>query len=208
MQTTAAVNLEKGGRVDLTKGTGLTKIGVGLGWDLKATAGDQFDLDASVICCAAGGKILPMPDHLLFFNSPSSNNTANVKEKMILGGALLHSGDNLTGEGEGDDEFITIDFNRVPAEVHEMHILCNIFKGAERNQNFGQVNNAFARAFNVETGESLAKYDLSENYSSNTGVHVATVYRHDDNGTWAWKFRAIGEGKNGSINDIMGTYPQ
>lgn len=188
------VNLEKGQRVDITKtNPGLKVAAIGLGWDVKAGAGDAFDLDAFGLALQ-GKKLKELPAHILYFGSPK---TAN--KPQILGGALTHSGDNLTGAGEGDDETILVDFSKLPATVDEIIVCVNIYKAASRNnQNFGQVNNAFVRIYDFDSKAEILKFDLSEDYSAFNGMVMGKLYLKDGE----WKFQAVGEGKNGDINEI------
>jgi len=193
--TGPGLSLEKGQKVDLTKGTTLAILCLGLGWDVNASSGSAFDLDAFAIPLT-GGK-LTNGANLLYFGSPKVNN-----HPTTLGGSLMHSGDNLTGVGDGDDETITMRLNDIPADVEEVLIAVNIYQADSRRQNFGQVRNAFCRLYNQDTNEEMMRYDLSEDYSTNTAVVFGRVYRHNGE----WKFNAIGEGKNGSINDIAAQY--
>lgn len=180
------LNLEKGNRIDLTKtNPGLKIIGVGLGWDVKSGSGDNFDLDAFGVALV-GGKFTSKA-HVVFFN-----------QKKILNDALVHSGDNLTGEGDGDDETIIVDLSKVPADVTEIMLGVNIYQAEQRRQNFGQVNNAFIRLYDKETNQEIAKYDLSEDFSATTGMVLGKMYSKDGE----WKFQAIGEAKTGDISKI------
>jgi len=175
-----AVNLSKGQKVDLTKSNpGLTKVKVGLGWDTnKYDGGSSFDLDASAFCLNASGKTSSERD-FIFYNNRSNAN-----------GSIHLSGDNQTGEGEGDDEFMTIELGQVPEEVQKIAFCITIHDAAARNQNFGQVANSFARVLNDATGEELIRYDLGEDFSIETAIVVAELYRHNGE----WKFSAVGSG--------------
>lgn len=194
--TPTSVALVKEQKLDLTKGTGLTLLCIGLGWDV-ATSGGDVDLDATIIALNAERK-LKDSGHVLYFGSPK--NAAG--QPCILNGAMIHSGDNLTGAGDGDDETLTIDLTKLPDEVVEMEVFINIFQADSRNQKFGMVKNAFARMYDGTTKAELAKYDLNEDYSSNTGVLMVRIYKHNGE----WKVQALGNGKNGSINDILKDY--
>lgn len=180
-----AISLAKGGNVSLTKqaaaaGTGtLTALTVGLGWDARTTTGTDFDLDASAIGVRADGKVLS-DAYFVFYN--------NMKSPE---GAITLSGDNLTGAGEGDDETININLGLVPAEIDRIIIPVSIYDAANRGQNFGQVRNAYIRVVD-QTGTELVRYDLSEDYSTETVVIFGEVYRHGGE----WKFRAVGQGHN------------
>ncbi|WP_322759145.1 TerD family protein [Frankia sp. Cr2] len=180
-----AISLAKGGNVSLTKqaaeaGTPqLTALTVGLGWDARTTTGTDFDLDASAIGVKADGKALTN-EHFVFFN--------NLKSPE---GAITLTGDNLTGAGEGDDESVVINLGQVPAEIDKIVVPVSIYGAQERHQNFGQVRNAYIRVVD-QTGTELVRYDLSEDYSTETVVIFGEVYR---NGA-EWKFRAVGQGHN------------
>ncbi|WP_322767955.1 TerD family protein [Frankia sp. Cr1] len=180
-----AISLAKGGNVSLTKqaadaGTPqLTALTVGLGWDARTTTGTDFDLDASAIGVKADGKALTN-EHFVFFN--------NLKSPE---GAITLTGDNLTGAGEGDDESIVINLGQVPADIDKIVVPVSIYGAQDRHQNFGQVRNAYIRVVD-QTGTELVRYDLSEDYSTETVVIFGEVYR---NGA-EWKFRAVGQGHN------------
>jgi len=179
------VNLSKGQKVDLTKtNPGLTKIMVGLGWDInKYDGGSDFDLDAAAFLLGADGRASSEAD-FVFYNN-----------KEHASGSVSHMGDNKTGEGEGDDEVINIDLSAVPANVEKIDFTVTIFEADERNQNFGQVNNAYIRILNQENGEELIHFDLGEDFSIETAVVVAELYRHNGE----WKFNAIGSGFSGGL---------
>ncbi|MGF7233428.1 MAG: TerD family protein [Frankia sp.] len=180
-----AISLAKGGNVSLTKqaaeaGTSqLTALTVGLGWDARTTTGTDFDLDASAIAVKADGQVLS-DKHFVFFNNLASPE-----------GAVTLSGDNTTGAGEGDDETIVVNLGAVPAEIDKIVVPVSIYAAGERTQNFGQVRNAYIRVVD-QAGNELVRYDLSEDYSTETVVIFGEVYR---NGA-EWKFRAVGQGHN------------
>lgn len=175
-----AVNLSKGQKVDLTKtNPGLVKVKVGLGWDTnKYDGGSSFDLDATAFCLNGSGKVNSDND-FIYYNNKSNTN-----------GAIQLSGDNQTGEGAGDDESLTIDLSQVPANIEKVAFCITIHDAAARNQNFGQVANAFARILKDGTNEELIRYDLGEDFSIETAVVVAELYRHNGE----WKFSAVGSG--------------
>lgn len=177
--------LTKGQKVDLTKGNkGLKHIIVGLGWDVnKYDGGFDFDLDAAAFCCDANGKVQVDTD-MIFYN--------NLKHTS---GAIEHLGDNLTGAGDGDDEEIKIDLLAVPANIEKIDFTVTIHEAEERKQNFGQVSNAFVRIVNADNNEELIKYDLEEDFSIETALVVAELYRHNGE----WKFNAIGSGFQGGL---------
>ena len=180
-----AVSLKKGQKVDLTKtNPGLKEVMIGLGWDVKRyDGGKDFDLDASAFLLGASGKVASDDDFVFY---------GNLKHKS---GAVEHLGDNLTGAGEGDDEEIKINLSQVPEDVQKIDFTVTIYEATERNQNFGQVENAFIRVVNAANGEELIRYDLTEDYSIETAVVVGELYRH---GT-EWKFNAIGSGFEGGL---------
>lgn len=179
------VKLSKGQKVDLTKGNaGLTKITVGLGWDTnKYDGGYDFDLDAAAFLLNNGGKVTNDSDFVFYNNKEHSS------------GAVVHTGDNLTGEGEGDDEVINVDLSLVPAGIDKIDFTVTIHDAEARNQNFGQVSNAYIRVLNQANGEELIHFDLGEDFSIETAVVVAELYRHNGE----WKFNAIGSGFSGGL---------
>lgn len=173
------VSLTKGGNVSLTKeAPGLTAVTVGLGWDARSTTGTDFDLDASAIMAGVSGKVLS-DGHFVFFNNLTS-----------VDGSVQHLGDNLTGEGDGDDEEINVNLTAVPPEVDKIVFPVSIYDAAARSQSFGQVRNAFIRVINQAGGAEIARYDLSEDASTETAMVFGELYR---NGA-EWKFRAVGQG--------------
>ena len=173
------VSLAKGGNVSLTKeAPGLTAVLVGLGWDARSTTGTDFDLDASAILLDTAGKVLS-DAHFVFFNNLTSPD-----------GSVEHTGDNLTGEGDGDDEAIKVNLAGVPAEVDKIVFPVSIYDADGRGQSFGPVRNAFIRVVNQAGGAEIARYDLSEDASSETAMVFGELYRHGTD----WKFRAVGQG--------------
>ena len=180
-----AISLQKGQKVDLTKGNpGLTKVMIGLGWDTnKYDGGYDFDLDAAVFLTNESGKVTNDLD-FVFYN--------NLKHQS---GAVEHQGDNLTGEGEGDDEQILVDLTKVPQNIAKIAFTVTIHDADVRGQNFGQVSNAFIRVVNDATGVELIRYDLGEEFSIETAVVVGELYRHGQE----WKFNAIGSGFQGGL---------
>lgn len=186
-----AVTLNKGGNVSLTKeAPGLSKITVGLGWDPRVTDGTDFDLDASVFVCGENGKVLS-DKHFVFYNNDKSPD-----------GSVEHTGDNRTGEGEGDDEQVKIDLSAVPADVKKLVFAVTIHEAGSRSQNFGQVANAFMRVINQDGDKELARYDLSEDYSIETAMIFGEVYRHGDE----WKFKAVGAGFEGGLGPLASSF--
>ena len=181
------VSLQKGGNVSLDKAApGMTKILIGLGWDERATDGAEFDLDASLFLLNSQGKARGDND-FIFYNKLTSDC-----------GSVVHQGDNRTGEGDGDDEAIKIDLSQVPAEVNKVAVTVTIHDAQSRNQNFGQVANAFMRVVNDENNEEIARYDLSEDYSVETAMIFGEIYRHNGE----WKFKAIGQGFEGGLKAL------
>jgi tellurium resistance protein TerD len=174
-----AVSLSKGGNVSLTKeAPGLTAVVVGLGWDLRTTTGEDFDLDASAIVVNATGKVYS-DQHFVFFN--------NMKTPD---GTVEHTGDNRTGEGEGDDEQIKVNLAQLPADVDKVVFPVSVYDADNRKQSFGQVRNAFIRVLNAADNAELARYDLSEDASTETAMLFGELYRAGTD----WKFRALGQG--------------
>jgi len=186
-----AVSLQKGGNVSLEKvAPGMTKCLLGLGWDSRATDGADFDLDASVFLLTADGKV-KSDKGFIFFN----NLISECK-------SVEHTGDNLTGEGEGDDEAVKVDLSLVPADVSKIVIAVTIHEAETRKQNFGQVSNAFIRIVNQDSNEEVARYDLSEDYSIETALIFGELYLHNG----AWKFKAIGQGFEGGLAPLARQY--
>ncbi|WP_030898306.1 TerD family protein [Streptomyces sp. NRRL F-5126] len=174
-----AVSLSKGGNVSLTKeAPGLTAVTVGLGWDVRTTTGKDFDLDASAIAVKPDGKVLS-DGHFVFFNNKSAPDQS-----------IVHTGDNLTGQGEGDDEQINVNLAALPAECDKVVFPVSIYDADNRQQNFGQVRNAYIRVVNQAGGTEIARYDLSEDAATETAMVFGELYR---NGA-EWKFRAVGQG--------------
>jgi tellurium resistance protein TerD len=186
-----SVSLSKGGNVSLSKeAPGLRAVLVGLGWDVRTTTGADFDLDASALILGADGKILS-DSHFIFFNNLKSPD-----------GSVEHTGDNLTGEGEGDDEVIKVDVSAVPAEVDKITVAVSIYDAEARGQSFGQVRNAFIRVVNQDGGAEITRYDLSEDASTETAMIFGELYR---NGA-EWKFRAVGQGYSTGLRGIAQDY--
>lgn len=186
-----AVSLSKGGNVNLSKeAPGLSNIVVGLGWDARSTDGTDFDLDGSAFLVNATGKIRSDADFIFYNNLKSAD------------GSVEHTGDNLTGQGEGDDESIKVNLKAVPADVDKIVVAVTIHDAGSRNQNFGQVTNAFARVVNEANGSEIARYDLSEDASTETAMIFGELYRAGAD----WKFRAVGQGFVGGLGPLAATY--
>lgn len=186
------VNLVKGQKVELTKSNpGLTKINAGLGWDVNAfDSGTAFDLDTEVFLLGDNGKVTSDDDFVFY---------GNLKHAS---GSVEHTGDNRDGAGDGDDETIKIDLSLVPQNISRIAFAVTIYDADARNQNFGQVRNAFIRVYNPETNEELIRYDLSEDFSIETALIIAELYRHNGE----WKFNAVGAGYQGGLEAICRGY--
>ncbi len=185
------VSLSKGGNVSLTKeAPGLTNVVIGLGWDVRTTDGSDFDLDASAILLADTDKALS-DKHFIFFNNLTSPDST-----------VEHTGDNLTGEGEGDDEQIKVNLQGMAADVQKIVFPVSIYDADSRSQSFGQVRNAFIRVVNGANNSEIARYDLSEDASTETAMVFGELYR---NGA-EWKFRAVGQGWTSGLAGIAKDY--
>lgn len=187
-----AIQLSKGQRIDLTKNDpSLQKILIGLGWDVKTFDGGQdFDLDASVFLLNEAGKCRQDLDFIFYNNLQSTD------------GSVKHLGDNRTGEGDGDDEQITVDLAKVPQDVQRIAITVTIHDAELRNQNFGQVTNAFVRLVNEENDNEVLRFDLGEDFSIETAVVFCELYRHGVD----WKFNAVGSGYQGGLGALVQAY--
>lgn len=185
-----AVSLTKGGNVSLTKqAPGLSAIRVGLGWDTRVTDGAAFDLDASAFLLGAGGKVRSDAD-FIFYNQPRSAD-----------GSVVHKGDNLTGEGEGDDEVIAVSLGQLPGDVERIAFTVTIHEADQRRQNFGMVQRAFIRVVDERDSSEIARYDLSEDASVETAMIFGELYR-DPNEAGGFKFKARGEGFAGGLGAL------
>lgn len=186
-----AISLTKGGNVSLTKeAPGITKTTVGLGWNPRVTDGAAFDLDAIAFLVNENGRV--RADHdLIFFNNLKSSD-----------GSVVHNGDNRTGDGAGDDETLSVDLSKVPADVAKVIFAVTIYEGQARSQNFGQVANAYIRVSNDAGGSEIARYDLSEDSSTETAMIFGELYKHGSE----WKFRAIGQGFAGGLGPLAASY--
>lgn len=179
------VSLSKGQKVDLTKtNPGLTKIMVGLGWDTNRYDGSEdFDLDAAAFLLNTNGAVSSDADFIYYNNLKNAN------------GSVASSGDNKTGDGDGDDETLYVQLNNVPAEVDSIALTVTIHEANTRNQNFGMIENAYIRIVNEDNSEELIRFDLGEDFSVETAIVVAKLYRHGGE----WKFNAIGAGFEGGL---------
>ncbi|MER5888604.1 TerD family protein [Streptomyces sp. NPDC001941] len=186
-----SVSLAKGGNVSLSKAApGLSAVLIGLGWDVRTTTGADHDLDASALLCDGGGRVLS-DEHFVFYNNLKSPD-----------GSVEHTGDNLTGEGEGDDESVKVDLAAVPAQVEKIVFPVSIHDAEARGQNFGQVRNAFIRVVNQADNQEIARYDLTEDASTETAMVFGELYRHGGE----WKFRAVGQGYASGLRGIALDY--
>lgn len=188
-----AVSLRKGGNISLSKeagSAGLAKIMVGLGWDERVTDGAEFDLDAVAFICGTNGKVRSDAD-FIFYNQLTSAN-----------GSVEHMGDNRTGSGDGDDEQIRLDLSNIEANISKVVIAVTIHDAAERGQNFGMVSNAYVHVINEADGRELARFDLSEDMSTETAMVFAEVYRHNNE----WKFKAVGQGFADGLGPLARSY--
>jgi tellurium resistance protein TerD len=188
----ATINLQKGQRIDLSKAApGMTKGMVGLGWDTnKYSGGQDFDLDASVFMVGANERV-EKDLNFIFYN--------NLVSPC---GSVEHTGDNRTGEGDGDDEQIRVDFSKVPADVHKIAITCTIHDAIARGQNFGQVSNAYIRVVDEATNVEAIRFDLGEDFSIETAVVIGEFYRYNGE----WKFQAVGSGFQGGLQSLCKNY--
>jgi tellurium resistance protein TerD len=186
-----AISLQKGGNVNLSKeAPNLTKVIVGLGWDPRATDGAAFDLDGSAFMLKADGKVRSDTDFIFYNNLKSSD------------GSVVHNGDNTTGQGEGDDETVTVDLSRVPSDVEKISFCVTIHEAESRRQSFGMVGKAFIRCMNANGNAELARYDLSEDSSTETAMIFGELYRAGTD----WKFRAVGQGYNGGLGPLARSF--
>lgn len=186
------VSLQKGQKVSLTKGNpGLKKVVVGLGWDVNQfDTGGDFDLDAAAFLLTDSGKVSRQEDFIYFGNLTHPS------------GSVQHMGDNLTGAGEGDDEQIRVDLSKVPEHITKIAFTVTIYESEQRRQNFGQINNAFIRIYNEDTGEEMLRYDLGEDFSIETAAVFGEVYKNGSE----WKFNAIGSGYQGGLKALCTQY--
>ena len=186
------VSLSKGQKVSLTKGNpGLQRVVVGLGWDTNAfDTGGAFDLDSSAFLLSDAGKVTKSEDFVFYGNLHHPS------------GGVTHMGDNLTGAGDGDDEQIKVDLSKIPPELTKIAFTVTIHEAEQRNQNFGQVSNAYIRIYNEDNGEELLRYDLGEDFSIETAAVFGELYKHGDE----WKFNAIGSGYQGGLAALCNYY--
>ncbi|WP_373603194.1 TerD family protein [Aggregatibacter sp. HMT-949] len=186
-----AISLTKGQNVSLSKtDPSLKNVLVGLGWDARSTDGQDFDLDASVFMATENAKV-PSDSYFIFYN-----------QLVSPCGGVEHTGDNLTGDGDGDDESVIVRLDKVESNIKSLFITVTIHDAEARRQNFGQVSNAFVRIVNNDTGDEIVRFDLSEDYSTETAMVFGEIYRHNGE----WKFRAIGQGYAGGLYALCKQY--
>ena len=185
------VSLKKGGNVSLTKEAPTMKTAIaGLGWDVRVTDGSAFDLDASVFMVGADEKVISDASFIFFNNKTSPC------------GSVVHQGDNRTGEGAGDDETVALHFDKIPAEVQKLVFAVTIHEAEERKQNFGMVSNGYIRIVNADNNTEIARFDLSEDASTETAMNFGELYRHNAE----WKFKAVGQGFAGGLSALAKQY--
>ena len=183
-----AINLQKGQNVSLNaESPGINHLLAGLGWDTQSFAGAAFDLDVMVFLTDGNGKVLS-DDHFVFYNNLKSPD-----------GAVEHTGDNLTGDGDGDDETILVSLAAVEARVEKVIFTVSIHEAEQRRQTFGQVRNAYMRIVDKANGQEIIRYDLSEDFSIETSLVVAELYRRNGE----WKFKAVGQGYKGGLIELL-----
>lgn len=186
-----ALSLQKGGNLSLDKiAPGLVEVLVGLGWDPRATDGQEFDLDASAFMVNSSGKVRGEADFIFY----------NQKESPCK--SVIHTGDNRTGEGEGDDESLIVNLPKVPADIDKIAFIVTIHDAVARQQNFGQVGGAFIRIVNQKDNIELVRFDLAEDAATETAMVFAELYRN----AGEWKFRAVGQGYAGGLNAMCAQY--
>lgn len=186
-----AISLSKGGNISLSKeAPGIKNVLVGLGWDARTTDGADFDLDASCFMLGENGKV-PSDSHFIFYNQLKS-----------ACGSVEHTGDNRTGVGEGDDEILYVTLDKVPTTIGKLAFTVTIHDAEARRQNFGMVASAYIRIVDRDSNKEIARYDLSEDASTNTAMIFGEVYRHGGD----WKFRAVGQGYNGGLGPLAKNY--
>ena len=186
-----AISLQKGGNVNLSKeAPGLTKVVIGLGWDPRSSDGSAFDLDGSAFLLKTDGKVRGDSDFIFYNNLKSTD------------GSIVHTGDNQTGQGDGDDESLNVDLSAIPADIDRVSFCVTIHEADARRQNFGMVGKAYIRCLNAANSVELARYDLSEDGSTETAMIFGELYRHGSD----WKFRAIGQGFKGGLGPLARSF--
>lgn len=187
-----SVILSKGEKVDLTKGNpSLNKLMVGLGWDTNQYDGEaDFDLDASLFMLKSNDRVGNDKDFVFYGNLTHESKS------------VVHTGDNRTGDGDGDDEVIKVDLSKVPSDYTKLSIVVTIYEAEKRLQNFGMVSNAYIRLVDESNGEEILRYDLSEDFSTQTALVIGEIYKHNGE----WKFKAVGSGYDGGLAQLCATY--
>lgn len=186
-----SVSLSKGGNVSLSKSApGLTKLVIGLGWDTRSTDGSEFDLDGSAFLLTSNGKVRSDSDFIFYNNLAAAD------------GSVEHTGDNRTGEGDGDDESLIVHLDKLPTSIDKIAVTVTIHEAESRKQNFGQVSNAFIRCVNSDNNQEIARFDLTEDASTETAMIFGEIYRHNGE----WKFRAVGQGFAGGLAALARNY--
>jgi len=186
-----AINLQKGGNVNLSKeAPGIAKMIIGLGWDARVTDGAAFDIDGSAFLLKADGKVRADIDMIFYNNLKSSD------------GSVTHTGDNRTGAGDGDDESVVVDLAKVPADVDKIAVCVTIHDAEARKQNFGMVAKAYVRCVNENGNTEIARFDLSEDGSTETAMVFGEIYRNGAD----WKFKAIGQGYKGGLGPLAASF--
>ena len=186
-----SVSLSKGGNVSLSKSApGLTKLVIGLGWDTRSTDGFEFDLDGSAFLLTSNGKVRSDSDFIFYNNLVAAD------------GSVEHTGDNRTGEGDGDDESLIVHLDKWPASIDKIAVTVTIHEAESRKQSFGQVSNAFIRCVNGDNNQEIARFDLTEDASTETAMIFGEIYRHNGE----WKFRAVGQGFAGGLAALARNY--
>ncbi|MCQ9122048.1 TerD family protein [Rodentibacter pneumotropicus] len=186
-----SVSLSKGGNVSLSKSApGLTKLVIGLGWDTRSTDGAEFDLDGSAFLLTSSGKVRSDSDFIFYNNLVAAD------------GSVEHTGDNRTGEGDGDDESLIVHLNKLPTAIEKIAVTVTIHDAESRKQSFGQVSNAFIRCVNGDNNQEIARFDLTEDASTETAMIFGEIYRHNGE----WKFRAVGQGFAGGLAALARNY--
>ncbi|MBW4533248.1 MAG: TerD family protein [Pleurocapsa minor HA4230-MV1] len=188
------INLSKGERISLEKvAPGLVEIFIGLGWDINVTdTGGDFDIDASIFLLDSKDKLIS-DQHFIFYNNPKSPDPAQ---------SIQQRGDNRTGAGEGDDEIVDVNLKTIPPEVVKMALTVTIHEAEKRHQNFGQVSNAFVRIVNCQNEQEIIRYDLTEDFSVETALIMAELYRKDGE----WRMNAVGAGYEGGLQALVERY--
>lgn len=189
-----SINLSKGGSINLTKeDPSLEEVVFAGGWDANAfDTGFAFDLDMSAFCCGANGKCRNDKDFVFY----------GKDNQVHPSGAIIYGGDNKTGSGDGDDEFIEVDLNKVPADIEKIAFTVTIYEATARNQNFGQISNAYIRLYNKKTGVEIARHDLTEDFGLETAVVLGELYRYNGE----WKFKPIAAGFNDGLAGLARNY--